>query len=164
MPQPRRKAIGSPFAPPNRGRSPGPARRSRGPTAASGGCPRARFCVHRARAELRICVDGARLAPSETRNSGSSSKTWRKRGNRSQPNARRSSKKRQSPRSNENLREQRIHRNCALVNAVRYEPVSASKSLITGKITGNFENSGRRWRFSFLVLPTIQTLTMKFPT
>jgi hypothetical protein len=36
-------------------------------------------------------------------------------------------------------------------------------SLITGKITGNFQNSGRRWQFSIDIMPQLQMITIKIP-
>src|SRR5262245_11270 len=49
-------------------------------------------------------------------------------------------------------------------DAVSCEPVSAPNSLLTGKITGNFSESGHPRRFSCLINGRIQWLTTEFPT
>src|SRR5260370_40412942 len=43
------------------------------------------------------------------------------------------------------------------------EPVSAPNSLLTGKITGNFAESGHPSQFSCPINPRIQPLTAEFP-
>ena len=48
--------------------------------------------------------------------------------------------------------------------AVRCELVSAPNSLLTGKLTGNFANSGPQQRFPHLINELIQSLAAKFPT
>jgi hypothetical protein len=49
-------------------------------------------------------------------------------------------------------------------DAVGFEPVSTWNSLLTGKITGNFADSGPRSRFWRLVSQQTQSLAVKFPT
>ena len=53
---------------------------------------------------------------------------------------------------------------CVVANAVAIEPVSAPNSLLTGKLTGNFAESGLTRRFSRLLRQQIQCLAEKFPT
>ena len=53
---------------------------------------------------------------------------------------------------------------CVADDAVHYEPVSAPNSLLTGKLTGNFANSGPQQRFPHLINELIQSLAAKFPT
>jgi hypothetical protein len=43
-------------------------------------------------------------------------------------------------------------------------PSQHPNSLITGKITGNFENSGPQQPFSLLIVAKIQIVKVKFPT
>jgi hypothetical protein len=45
---------------------------------------------------------------------------------------------------------------CVADDAVHYEPVSAPNSLLTGKLTGNFAESGHPSRFSRLISARIQ--------
>src|SRR6266478_2871299 len=52
---------------------------------------------------------------------------------------------------------------CVADDAVNCEPVSAPNSLLTGKITGNFAESGYPPRFSCLINARIQWLTAEFP-
>jgi hypothetical protein len=47
---------------------------------------------------------------------------------------------------------------------VNGEPVSASDSLLTGNLTGNFSNLGLFLRFLLLINEQIQTLASKFPS
>jgi hypothetical protein len=54
--------------------------------------------------------------------------------------------------------------NCLVVDAGRIEPVSTSNSLLTGKITGNFVETGLPSRFSRPIGSGMQWLTTKFPT
>jgi hypothetical protein len=49
-------------------------------------------------------------------------------------------------------------------DAVSCELVSAPNSLPTGKLTGNFANSGSQQRFPHLINELIQSLAAKFPT
>jgi hypothetical protein len=49
-------------------------------------------------------------------------------------------------------------------DAVSGELVSAPNSLLTGKLTGNFANSGPQQRFPHLINELIQSLAAKFPT
>ena len=49
-------------------------------------------------------------------------------------------------------------------DAVAIEPVSAPNSLLTGKLTGNFAESGLARRFSRLLRQQIQCFAEKFPT
>src|SRR5262245_20866706 len=49
-------------------------------------------------------------------------------------------------------------------DAVSCELVSAPNSLLTGKLTGNFANSGPQQRFPHLINEPIQRLAAKFPT
>ena len=49
-------------------------------------------------------------------------------------------------------------------DAVSCELVSAANSLLTGKLTGNFANSGPQQRFPHLINELIQRLAAKFPT
>jgi hypothetical protein len=51
-----------------------------------------------------------------------------------------------------------------VVCAVRYEPVSACNSLLTGKLTGNFAISGLLEVISERKAPVPQPLLSKFPT
>ena len=51
-----------------------------------------------------------------------------------------------------------------VVCAVRYEPVSACNSLLTGKLTGNFAISGLLEAISEQKAPVPQPLLSKFPT
>jgi hypothetical protein len=53
---------------------------------------------------------------------------------------------------------------CVVVDAPQIEPVSNSNSLLTGKLTGNFVDSGHPVRFSRPVGERIQWLAAKFPT
>src|SRR5262249_13183336 len=55
-------------------------------------------------------------------------------------------------------------RDCVADDAVSCEPVSAPNSLLTGKLTGNFANSGPQQRFPHLINEQIQRLAAKFPT
>jgi hypothetical protein len=55
-------------------------------------------------------------------------------------------------------------RECVVDDAVLIEPVFNPNSLITGKLTGNFSNSGLFLRFSSLINEGIQSLPEKFPT
>jgi len=48
--------------------------------------------------------------------------------------------------------------------AVSCELVSAPNSLLTGKLTGNFAESGHPRRFPHLINELIQRLVAKFPT
>src|SRR5215813_7756189 len=54
-------------------------------------------------------------------------------------------------------------RDCLADDAVSCELVSAPNSLLTGKLTGNFANSGPQQRFPHLINELIQRLTAKFP-
>ena len=49
------------------------------------------------------------------------------------------------------------------VDAVLREPVSTPNSLLTGKITGNFEKTGLFWRKSLAEALVLQCLARKFP-
>ena len=49
-------------------------------------------------------------------------------------------------------------------DAVSCELVSAPNSLLTGKLTGNFANSGPQQRFLHLIDELTQSLAAKFPT
>jgi hypothetical protein len=51
-----------------------------------------------------------------------------------------------------------------VVEAARIEPVSTPNSLLTGKLTGNFADSGSQGDFSRPVGQSIQRLAAKFPT
>ena len=53
---------------------------------------------------------------------------------------------------------------CLADDAVSCELVSAQNSLLTGKLTGNFANSGLQQRFPHLINELIQSLAAKFPT
>jgi hypothetical protein len=53
---------------------------------------------------------------------------------------------------------------CVADDAVSGELVSAPNSLLTGKLTGNFANSGPQQRFPHLINELIQSLAAKFPT
>src|SRR6266478_5076162 len=53
---------------------------------------------------------------------------------------------------------------CLADDAVSCELVSAPNSLLTGKLTGNFANSGPQQRFPHLINELIQRLAAKFPT
>ena len=53
---------------------------------------------------------------------------------------------------------------CVADDAVSCELVSAPNSLLTGKLTGNFANSGPQQRFPHLINEPIQRLAAKFPT
>ena len=53
---------------------------------------------------------------------------------------------------------------CVADDAVSCEPVSAPNSLLTGKLTGNFAESGHPPRFSCLIGARIQWLAAEFPT
>ncbi len=53
---------------------------------------------------------------------------------------------------------------CVAGDAVSCELVSAPNSLLTGKLTGNFANSGPQQRFPHLINELIQSLAAKFPT
>jgi hypothetical protein len=53
---------------------------------------------------------------------------------------------------------------CVADDAVGCELVSAPNSLLTGKLTGNFANSGPQQRFPHLINELIQSLAAKFPT
>src|SRR5262249_30235020 len=55
-------------------------------------------------------------------------------------------------------------RDCVADDAVSCELVSTPNSLLTGKLTGNFANSGPQQRFSHLISELIQRLAAKFPT
>src|SRR5437879_10424972 len=55
-------------------------------------------------------------------------------------------------------------RDCVADDAVSCELVSAPNSLLTGKLTGNFANSGPQQRFPHLINELIQSLAAKFPT
>src|SRR6266404_2552767 len=54
--------------------------------------------------------------------------------------------------------------NCLADDAVSCELVSTPNSLLTGKLTGNFANSGPQQRFPHLINELIQRLAAKFPT
>ena len=62
-----------------------------------------------------------------------------------------------------NLRNTRFARECVVADAVRIEPVSTSNSLRTGKLTGNFADSGLSRRFLVSIDKEIQSLASKFP-
>jgi len=51
-----------------------------------------------------------------------------------------------------------------VVDALQIEPVSNSNSLLTGKLTGNFVDSGPLARFSRPIGKRIQWFAAKFPT
>jgi hypothetical protein len=51
-----------------------------------------------------------------------------------------------------------------VADAVQVEPVSASDSLLTGKLTGNYVEFARLVQFSTLTREQIQRLAAKFPT
>jgi hypothetical protein len=53
---------------------------------------------------------------------------------------------------------------CVADDAVSCEPVSAPNSLLTGKLTGNFAESGDPSQFSRPIKARIQSLTAEFPT
>ena len=53
---------------------------------------------------------------------------------------------------------------CVADDAVSCELVSAPNSLLTGKLTGNFANSGPQQRFPHLINELTQSLAAKFPT
>src|SRR5260370_27753667 len=53
---------------------------------------------------------------------------------------------------------------CVAGDAVSCELVSAPNCLLTGKLTGNFANSGPQQRFLHLINELIQSLAAKFPT
>jgi hypothetical protein len=53
---------------------------------------------------------------------------------------------------------------CVVVDAATIEPVSTANSLLTGKRTGNFAESGLPMRFLSLIHERIQKLAAKFPT
>jgi cytochrome c peroxidase len=53
---------------------------------------------------------------------------------------------------------------CVADDAVSCELVSAPNSLLTGKLTVNFANSGPQQRFPHLINELIQSLAAKFPT
>ena len=53
---------------------------------------------------------------------------------------------------------------CVADDAVSCELVSAPNSLLTGKLTGTFANSGPQQRFPHLINELIQSLAAKFPT
>ncbi|HEV7999131.1 MAG TPA: hypothetical protein VGP63_04575, partial [Planctomycetaceae bacterium] len=55
-------------------------------------------------------------------------------------------------------------RECVVDDAVLIEPVFNPNSLITGKLTGNFSNSGLFLRFSLLIVQQVQWLAEQFPT
>src|SRR5262249_31726259 len=53
---------------------------------------------------------------------------------------------------------------CVADDAVSCELVSTPNSLLTGKLTGNFAESGHPRRFPHLINELIQRLAAKFPT
>jgi hypothetical protein len=53
---------------------------------------------------------------------------------------------------------------CVVVDAATIEPVSTANSLLTGKRTRNFAESGLPMRFLSLIHERIQKLAAKFPT
>jgi hypothetical protein len=57
-----------------------------------------------------------------------------------------------------------IETDCMPDDTVQIGPVSASKFPVTGKLTGNFAESGSFRRFRYPVNEQIQSLAAKFPT
>ena len=57
-----------------------------------------------------------------------------------------------------------LETDCVAEDAVRCELVSAPNSLLTGKLTGNFAESGHPPRFLCLIGARIQWLAAEFPT
>ena len=53
---------------------------------------------------------------------------------------------------------------CVVVEAFQIKPVSTANSLLTGKLTGNFAESGQPLRFWRPIGERIQWLADKFPT
>jgi hypothetical protein len=59
---------------------------------------------------------------------------------------------------------QRFEADSLADETVNGEPVSASDSLLTGNLTGNFSNLGLFLRFLLLINEQIQMLASKFPS